>query len=560
MKTALASILVLASAGLALRPKHSMSMTGRSIEYLATNESPQLAKRQTSSDPLQGNDTYPAVGYFKQPIDHNNPSLGTFNMRYYWSNEFWKGPGSPIVLFQAGEYNASTYLSYYGNYSETEFYTSPDQLAFDIGAAFLMIENRYYGESSPYAELTTANLQYLTFEQVMYDLVNFAENVKLPFDHNSTASTVPWVLVGGSYGGVITTYIADKLPGTFWAYYASSATLQEQEAYWRQSIGFQQGGPKNCSKDAALVVDYIDQLFSTGSEEEIVALKTSFGLQNLTHNEDFLLTLSYDPELWFDMQFDNHIPELLTNTFLWCDAIEGAWDPVTRTFTKTALPGIEGVGLQKALENWAKWVKYYTLPGSCASKFDYPGLYSENSTYCYESYDPKDPFYTDLTVDNPWNRQYLWLQCNEPYGFWTTGAPEGYPTVISRLLTVSNYYRWCKTLFPTGPKMETYGLRTQDEYNTYWGGWNIVNTTRLLYVNGENDYWRPATVAAEQRPGGPLKSTPQVPTWIIPGGYHCSDFFVYRNARINEDVRKVIDQVLVQLKTWVKEWPGYNKN
>jgi hypothetical protein len=33
---------------------------------------------------------------FQQLIDHSNPSLGTFSQFFYYSNEFWKGPGSPV--------------------------------------------------------------------------------------------------------------------------------------------------------------------------------------------------------------------------------------------------------------------------------------------------------------------------------------------------------------------------------------------------------------------------------------------------------------------------------
>lgn len=35
---------------------------------------------------------------FEQLIDHNNPSFGTFQQRYWWSTEFWNGTGSPVGL------------------------------------------------------------------------------------------------------------------------------------------------------------------------------------------------------------------------------------------------------------------------------------------------------------------------------------------------------------------------------------------------------------------------------------------------------------------------------
>jgi hypothetical protein len=48
-----------------------------------------------------GDSTTPAAtvlnATFEQLIDHNNPSLGTFSQFYYYSTEFYKGPGSPVV-------------------------------------------------------------------------------------------------------------------------------------------------------------------------------------------------------------------------------------------------------------------------------------------------------------------------------------------------------------------------------------------------------------------------------------------------------------------------------
>jgi len=34
--------------------------------------------------------------FFDQLLDHQNPELGTFRQRYWWSTEWWKGPGSPV--------------------------------------------------------------------------------------------------------------------------------------------------------------------------------------------------------------------------------------------------------------------------------------------------------------------------------------------------------------------------------------------------------------------------------------------------------------------------------
>lgn len=35
---------------------------------------------------------------FEQLLDHHNSSKGTFSQRYWWSTEYWGGPGSPVRL------------------------------------------------------------------------------------------------------------------------------------------------------------------------------------------------------------------------------------------------------------------------------------------------------------------------------------------------------------------------------------------------------------------------------------------------------------------------------
>jgi hypothetical protein len=49
---------------------------------------------------------------FRQYIDHDDKDVGTFEQFYFYSTEFYGGPGSPIILFTPGEVNASAYTSY----------------------------------------------------------------------------------------------------------------------------------------------------------------------------------------------------------------------------------------------------------------------------------------------------------------------------------------------------------------------------------------------------------------------------------------------------------------
>ena len=176
-------------------------------------------------------------------------------------------------------------------------------------------------------------------------------------------------------------------------------------------------------------------------------------------------------------------------------------------------------------------------------------------------------------------------KCDEPFGYWQDGAPEGQPTLVSRLVTASYYIRQCSMYFPEGPGGETYGIakgRTESQVNAYTGGWNIDNTTRLIYVNGDygmpspsppnlaqscpstdslisTDPWRTASVSShELRPGGALESTERVPVNIVPGGFHVSDA-ITENGRVNAGVQAAIDREVGQLVEWVGEWYGEDR-
>ncbi|KAK5714306.1 hypothetical protein LTR17_017237 [Elasticomyces elasticus] len=504
--------------------------------------------------PSSGNTT------FTQLTDHNDPSVGTFAQFYFYDTTHWKGPGSPVILFTPGEIAAAGYASY------LTINRTTGVLAAEIGAAVIVLEHRYWGTSSPYTELTTANMTYLTLDNSIKDLTYFANTAKLPFAHHgSNAADVPWILMGGSYSGALTAWTESVAPGTFWAYWASSAVVEAISDFWSYFLPVELGMPKNCSSDVHLVIDYMDGVLNSGNESEIYELKDMFGLTNVTHNDDFMGVLENGPWQWQSNQFSSgkkcndiisHLalisfPDPNGPFYEWCDAVEG----VTNATNSTVRPGPEGVGLEKALAGYATWIKNF-IPGTCEAS-GYAEFNGTNNTYCFNTYDATSPQFTDLALDNVYNRQWNWMLCNEPFGYWQDGAPDGTPSLVSRLIDADYWVRQCDLWFPTGPNGETYGIakgKTEADTNAYTGGWDDRNSTRLLYVNGGYDPWRDATVSADIRPGGPLESTEEVPVLIVPGGFHTSDLQT-ANGAANASVKAVIDQGLAQMVEWVGEFP-----
>ena len=162
------------------------------------------------------------TGFFNQYIDHDRPELGTFQQKYWWSDQHFAAPGSPVILFTPGEIAAEGYEGYLTNRTLT------GAIAQNVSGAVIMIEHRYYGESSPFQDLTVKNLQYLNLKNAIADLTHFARTVKLPFDSDgrTNAPQAPWVLAGGSYSGALAAWTEATAPGTFWAYHASSAPVE----------------------------------------------------------------------------------------------------------------------------------------------------------------------------------------------------------------------------------------------------------------------------------------------------------------------------------------------
>lgn len=86
------------------------------------------------------------------------------------------------------------------------------QVAQQESGTTIVLEHRFYGLSNPLPDLSTQSLRLHTIQQAIDDLEYFAQNVKLPqLDGDSVApGKAPWVLIGGSYSGALTSFTVVK--------------------------------------------------------------------------------------------------------------------------------------------------------------------------------------------------------------------------------------------------------------------------------------------------------------------------------------------------------------
>ncbi|RYP74111.1 hypothetical protein DL771_003169 [Monosporascus sp. 5C6A] len=249
--------------------------------------------------------------------------------------------------------------------------------------------------------------------------------------------------------------------------------------------------PKNCSKDFSAIIGYVDAMFLHGSRKQMADLKRLFGLQNVRHGDDAAAAISAPVWAW---QVSKH-----------------------------------GVGLKKALPNYAKWYTTSYLPGYVSTRA---------------------PWLTRLSA-----RDGHSSAANISLYWGTLGSPNG---VLSprRCPVLSTPVR--AILSPPGPvHVRLNRGKTAAALNAHTKGWHLYAIKQLMWVNGEFDPWRSASMASMFRPGGPLPSTLRTPSIVIPGARHCNNLRA-RNA-INEDVEKTQEAVIKQMAEWTNEFYGQGR-
>lgn len=125
---------------------------------------------------------------------------------------------------------------------------------------------------------------------------------------------------------------------------------------------------------------------------------------------------------------------------------------------------------------------------------------------------------------------------------------------MSRLAKAEYYERQCSLYFPAeghNTFRSARGIR-ENYVNDRTDGWYNTHAPRLLYVNGEFDPWRSASVASEFRPGGQFKGTEETPAILIAGSRHCNDLLITNN--VHRPVAEAQKQAISQFRKWVKEF------
>ena len=166
-------------------------------------------------------------------------------------------------------------------------------------------------------------------------------------------------------------------PGVFYAGYASSAVVQASTDFWAYFEPIRQFMPQNCSSDVQAVINYVDGVFTNGTQEDIQKVLDNFGLGVMSHLDD---AVGACKSFIFLLDTGLRLLEVRNNLWTWqslqpttgsgsaffefCDAIE------VKDGQKA---GVSGWGVQHALSAWGTYwnTTYYS---QCKSSIFVSGL------------------------------------------------------------------------------------------------------------------------------------------------------------------------------------------
>ncbi|KIY00975.1 uncharacterized protein Z520_03641 [Fonsecaea multimorphosa CBS 102226] len=464
------------------------------------------------------------------PIDHFHnetryePHTNATFEQFYWLDTTNYVPGGPVIILAIGE-----------DSEQGDFQWLQKGLLHEIANAT--------GGVAPY---TTENLRFHSTEQAMADLAYFAQRVSFPGleDRNLTAATTPWIILGGSYGGVISAFTRIQYPDIFWGGLSSSGITVAIDDNWQYYDVIRRYGPAQCVKKQQQLTNLMDNIYESGNKTALSELYAAFNVSDASKYPDLAYFLSGTLSAW-DQSW-NFPPDPLSGPGSYCDFITSETNATVST-----------AALQTAAHSLLAYANKTATPN--VTDLYYPLLNLFLYIQTQEDFCAGKVVGECLLLGTP--SPFNWLECTE-YGDFATGYNPGTPghpaalPLVSRTMNLEYNLDLCHSTYNI-----TYDPQLQ-RFNKY-GGFNM-SYPRLALSTGQLDYYRPNTPLAEfladGKPNPRLNSngTTSDPEIVIKGGFHEWDFPGLLPNETDYKMPAVVHSAQTReieaVKLWLQEW------
>jgi len=386
--------------------------------------------------------------FFDQFIDHEKPEKGTFKQLYLEVLDNVQGQAKSVIL-KIGAESPTLKASGVDDFVSV--------MAKKYNSAVVTLQHRFFGESFPIDDTKTESLELLTVEQAIEDLAEFRK-----FYAKNFPIDIPWLLVGGSYPGLLSAYARKVHPELFQAAISSSGVVQAIKNF----------------------TDFdLQDSISMGQECAAISRRTRVQIERLLEtDEDYVLELFNATSLKTEIdQFQNFVGELFTLALQYNHLNEICGPLIDAHY--------QGKDTVVALATYAK--------GFFASAHGYAESYS-TSWMKFTGTGPKSN-----------SRCWFWMTCNQ-LAYWQTYA--GRLSLRSQNVTTASFEDQCARVFDKEMHPDV------DAFNQKYGGLG-VQTTNVYFTTGSQDPWTWACVTEDSgvAPGN------YAHTIIGPEMGHCSD-------------------------------------
>jgi len=404
----------------------------------------------------------PEEKWFNQTLDHFNfQDSRTWKQRYFVNDSFFNSDleGSPIFLLIQGEGPANPF--------DVMFFQM-SVWAQQYGALQFAVEHRFYGQSQPFSDWSTENLQYLSSEQALADLANFVEKMKEIYN----AQNSPVITFGGSYSGDLASWFRLKYPHVTIGSVASSAPVQATLDFFEyldvveESLSDITG--IECDQNIAEATKLIQQMLETQNGQN--KIETLFNTCSSFKNQNDISNFMSSIMGWFmsTVQYDNEGNSINIPTL--CDIMNNGTDLV------------------------GNYVKVNQLfMGSNCLDISYQDMIKQISNITIDKYSG--------------NRQWTYQTCVE-FGFFQTTDSPNQP--FGDLVPLSFYTNICQDVFGFN------FLPRINDTNYVYGG-KHPGSTNIIFINGSLDPWHSLGITKT------LSDSLQA--IYIQGTAHCADMF-----------------------------------
>ncbi|KAI9150202.1 Cytochrome P450 monooxygenase BOA3 [Paramyrothecium foliicola] len=501
---------------------------------------------------------------FTQRTTHTaaSPPVGfnkTFEQRY-WIDLTRYSHGSPVVFVDGADKpgEEAVRLIEHGIVSH---------IADSIGAAVIVLEQRYYGQSFVTADLSTHHLQLLNTEESVADVAYFAQH--FPYNqHRETDTSIlptnaPWISYGHWIAGTKGVLLRKYHPEQLWGAIASSAPILAIQNIWQYLEATRLRGDPLCIQVITTVVaDIDDEIDKAGlgpdgeihMSEPLAHYRELFNLTKEKTVRDFMNQVATPLGLWQRRSWDERQEDYQ------------AWEYFCANLTQGISLEEEALGLmsnthkadkvifhEQAMQNYAKYIQHYLAVGHQRDP-------SETHAHALQPpIDKVQPFgeirrnrtesqRTDL--GQVW-RLWYWQACTE-WGYFSAAEPYPLPAMLSRSLSEFYLIEVCRFAFDFPDDYRVPVERINKHGNL------TLHAPRLLFVNGEDDPWLDVTAHA---PGAlNLRAKLGDGYLLRQGGFANDRTALSCLEREPAEIQLVHEKEISTVKSWVAQWADRAKD